>query len=80
MDKRPNARELVDSGRLTVSVEEAAAILGIARGTAYELARRNELIGAHRLGARRIVVSLAQLCEALGVPFAPLGESKGLGT
>ena len=42
--------------KLTVSVEEAARLLGIGRGTAYELARQGKLPGALRLG-RRIVVS-----------------------
>jgi len=40
----------------TVSVSQAAELLGIGRNLAYELARRGELPGALRLG-RRIVVS-----------------------
>ena len=40
----------------TVSVSDAAELLGIGRNLAYELARRGELPGALRLG-RRIVVS-----------------------
>ena len=40
----------------TVSVSHAAELLGIGRNLAYELARRDELPGALRLG-RRIVVS-----------------------
>ena len=40
----------------TVSVGQAAELLGIGRNLAYELARRGELPGALRLG-RRIVVS-----------------------
>jgi excisionase family DNA binding protein len=40
--------------RLTVTVEEAGAMLGISRGLAYELIQRGEL-PAVRLG-RRIVV------------------------
>jgi excisionase family DNA binding protein len=39
---------------LTLSVEEAAGLLGISRGLAYELVRRGEL-SAIRLG-RRILV------------------------
>ena len=41
----------------TITVEAAARRLGIGRQLAYELARRGELPGAHRLGPRRIVVS-----------------------
>lgn len=44
---------------LTVTVEEAARILGISRGLAYELARRHEL-PVIRLG-RRLVVPTARL-------------------
>jgi len=40
----------------TMKVEEAAAILGIGRQTAYDLAAQGKLPGALRLG-RRIVVS-----------------------
>ena len=39
----------------TMTVEEAAAILGIGRQTAYNLAVRGELPGALRLGRRWIV-------------------------
>ena len=39
----------------TMNVEDAAAILGIARQTAYNLATRGELPGALRLGRRWIV-------------------------
>jgi len=46
--------------RQTISVEAAAAILGIGRATAYMLAARSALPGAHRLG-RRIVVSRPEL-------------------
>ena len=48
----------------TMSVEEAAAALGIGRTTAYELARRGELPGALRLG-RRLVVSRTALDRLL---------------
>ena len=40
----------------TVTVNEAAKLLGISRGTAYQLAKEGKLPGALRLG-RRIVVS-----------------------
>ena len=48
----------------TMSVEEAAAALGIGRTMAYELARRGELPGVLRLG-RRLVVSRAALDRVL---------------
>jgi excisionase family DNA binding protein len=41
--------------RLTITVEEAAAILGISRSLAYELVRRGIL--PHLRLARRIVIS-----------------------
>ena len=47
------------SERLTVTVEEAAGMLGISRGLAYELVRRGELPSL-RLG-RRIVVPVRAL-------------------
>ena len=40
----------------TMTVEEAAKVLGIGRQTAYDLANQGKLPGARRLG-RRIVVS-----------------------
>ena len=40
----------------TVTVEQAARILGLSRGTAYSMAASGELPGARRL-RRRIVVS-----------------------
>ena len=39
----------------TVTVEESARILGIARQTAYELASQGKLPGALRLGRRWVV-------------------------
>src|SRR5690606_2539369 len=49
---------------LTVTVEQAAAALGISRGLAYELVRRGE-IPSVRLG-RRIVVPIRVLDELIG--------------
>ena len=46
---------------LVVSVEEAAGLLGISRGLAYELVRRGELPSI-RLG-RRLVVPRRRLVE-----------------
>lgn len=59
----------MEHNRLTVSVEEAAALLGISRALAYELVRRGDLPGL-RLG-RRVVVprkGLEQLVEAPSRP------------
>lgn len=53
-------------GRLTVSVEETAQLLGLGRSAAYEAARRGQL-PTRRLG-RRIVVPVPLLLEWLGVP------------
>ena len=44
--------------RLTVTVEEAARLLGVSRGLAYELVARGQL-PALRLGRRRVVPRIA---------------------
>lgn len=53
---------------LTITVEQAAQVLGIGRSTAYELARTGDL-ACIRL-RRRIVVPVAHLAERLGVDHA----------
>jgi len=60
--------------RWTVTVEEAAQMLGISRSSAYECVRRGEL-RALRLG-RRLVVPRAALEELLGgsEPVASAGS------
>ena len=50
---------------LTITVEQAAQVLGIGRSTAYELVRGGDL-ACLRLG-RRIVVPVAHLADRLGV-------------
>ncbi len=55
-------------GRLTISVEEAAALLGLGRSAAYEAARRGE-IPTRRLG-RRVLVPVPALLEWLGATDA----------
>ncbi|GMU78415.1 MAG: hypothetical protein AMXMBFR46_12100 [Acidimicrobiia bacterium] len=50
---------------LTMTVEQAAEVLGIARATAYALVRTGD-IACVRLG-RRIVVPVVHLAEQLGV-------------
>jgi excisionase family DNA binding protein len=55
-------------GRVTVSVEEAARLLGLGRSAAYEAARRGEL-PTRRLG-RRLLVPVPALLEWLGASVA----------
>lgn len=50
---------------LTLTVEQAAQVLGIGRSTAYELVRMGDL--KHIRLRRRIVVPVAHLAERLGV-------------
>ena len=55
---------------LTLTVEQAATVLGVARSTAYELVRAGD-IESIRL-RRRIVVPVAHLAERLGVTAAEI--------
>jgi len=48
---------VTDSRRLTYSIPEACALLGISRNLGYELAKRGELPGLIRLGQKRVVCS-----------------------
>jgi len=41
--------------RQTLTIEEAAALLGVSRGSAYLAAQRGMLPGAFTLGSRRLV-------------------------
>jgi len=50
---------------LTLTVEQAAQVLGIGRSTAYELVRSGDL--KHIRLRRRIVIPVAHLAERLGV-------------
>ena len=52
----------------TITVEEAAALLGLGRSAAYEAVRRGDL-PSRRLG-RRIVIPVPALMTWLGVPGA----------
>jgi excisionase family DNA binding protein len=62
--------------RLTLTVTEAAQMLGISRGTAYEAARTGELPTV-RMGRRRLV-PVSALEELLSGAGAAVGvESKG---
>lgn len=67
----------MSEGRLVVSVTEAADLLGISRGLAYELARAGELPSL-RLG-RRLVVPRAALLTWLERAAKPrAGVGKGI--
>jgi excisionase family DNA binding protein len=59
---------------LTLSVEDAARVLGVSRGSAYEATRRGEL-STVRIGRRKLVPT-AKLLELLGEVSAkvPAGE------
>jgi excisionase family DNA binding protein len=55
-----------DKATATMTVGAAAKLLGIARGTAYGLARQGLLTGAIKLpGCKRVLVSRRQLGEFL---------------
>jgi excisionase family DNA binding protein len=60
---------------LVVTVEDAAMLLGISRGLAYELVRRGEL-PAIRLG-RRLVVPRRRLLAMIDGGVAPADRSVG---
>lgn len=51
-------------GKVTITVEEAASLLGLGRSAAYEAARRGE-IPTRRLG-RRVLVPVPALLSWLG--------------
>ena len=58
--------KMQDSERLTMSIPEVARALGISRGLAYELARRDQLpVRVLRLGERRLCVSRRSLEDLL---------------
>lgn len=59
------------SNNLTMTIPEVAKTLGISRGLAYDLARRDELpVRVLRLGPKRMVVSRRALEDLLS------GENK----
>lgn len=47
----------MEDKKLTISVAEAAVMLGISRNLGYNLARRGTLPGVLKLGQKRLVVS-----------------------
>lgn len=62
---------------LTLTVEQAAVVLGVGRSTAYELVRSGDLKSI-RL-RRRIVVPVAHLAESLGVDRDAVWGAVGAG-
>ena len=52
---------MTDNGRLTYTIRETAAKLGISKGLAYRLAKEGRLPGLLKLGDKRLVVSATQL-------------------
>lgn len=65
---RPRSPLTLDDldGRITLTVEETASLLGMGRSAGYEAARRGQ-IPTRRLG-RRLVVPVPALLTWLGVP------------
>jgi len=60
--------------KATIQVEEAAKVLGISRGSAYQAARNGELPGVLRIGGRYLV-SVSALCKALQIDDEGRGKS-----
>ncbi len=60
---------------LTLTVEQAAEVLGVGRSTAYELVHSGDLKCIHL--RRRIVVPVAHLAESLGVDRETVWETLG---
>lgn len=71
-DRRSSGATSTAPGRLTLTVEEAAALLGISRAFAYEAVRRGE-IPSIRIGRRVLVprVALDRLVSGDVQPIAP---------
>ena len=51
--------------KLTLSVEQAAVMLGISRNLGYKLARQGKLPGVISIGDKRLVVSRAAIEKLL---------------
>ena len=63
----PNLDDITD--RTTITVDQAASLLGFGRSAAYEAARRGQL-PTRRLG-RRLLVPVPAFLEWLGVSLTP---------
>jgi len=66
-ERTRSRRQALDDieGKLTLTIEEVASLLGLGRTAAYEAARRGE-IPSRRLG-RRVIVPVPALLDWLGV-------------
>ena len=62
--------------RLTLNISEAAKVLGISRGLAFELAAQGKLPVIH-LGLKRMVVPIVALERMLAEAGTDKGESEG---
>jgi hypothetical protein len=60
--RAPSLNDLTN--RATISVEEAAKVIGIGRSAAYEAARTGQL------STRRLLVPVPALLEWLGLPWS----------
>ena len=56
----------MENNKLTISVAEAAQMLGISRNLGYLLARQGKLPGVLKLGQKRMVVSRKAVEDLLG--------------
>ncbi len=75
MDKNPNHYRTTGCERETFNIPELAKILGISRGTCYQLAAQNKLpVKPFRIG-HRLVVSCRQVDDLLNrKATSPQGE------
>lgn len=64
-------------GRLTLTVEEAGALVGLGRGAAYAAARRGELPSVS-LGRRIVVPTATLLRDVLHMPPELVAQALGL--
>ena len=64
----------MEEKQLTVTVEQAAKLLGISRGLAFQLAREGKL-PVVRLGVKRLVVPRQALMEMLQNPASSISLS-----
>ena len=62
-DGGPILRELIAAGVSTITVPEAAQILGVSRGLGYALARNGELPVLHL--SHKVLVPVARLAKML---------------
>lgn len=51
--------------KLTFTIRECASALSISKNLCYEMAKRNQLPGVIRLGAKRIVISRQAILKLL---------------